>query len=636
MARGLWLAALGGLAALYFHGTVMSTIELMDEGQVVYSSWRVAEGEMPYVGFHQLYGPSVFFVNGALLKLFGVDLRVIRLSLVVLKALVAVFVYVLTRRVASRPVALVLYGLLVAIWGMPIWLFNTPYATYYATALSLAGLLLASAERARWIASGVCMGLAMTFKQTQGIFAFLAIVLFVIVMTPPRAGPATHAARARQWAGGVRLLALGGTLAFAVAYVAPHLATVSAILMLAPLAVLVAGLVVREMAGWPPHDPAIAGLGPIALVSVGAAIPVLAYVALYWRIGALAAFVHDTMVGLPQQIAWFVPLRQPELATVCLTATICASFALVRRLRRGISLTGPLLVCVGAIAGLLVDRARNPGLQPYLLSGRWMTDFFGVLPGVPFFAVGVGALALLGAARRRQAAAATGRPDAGGDEQLGLLVPFAAITVLQLYPSADLPHVAMVLPAFLPLLGYAITRRIERDGPMAAGLALAWLAALSSPFLGARVALSRETFQARFDRASGISGPRLDDAARVVRYLGDAAAPDGDLLVLVDQPMLYFLAGRRSALSGDEYVFYVVGAGYMADEVARKLVDEQDAIRDLARIRPVVVDRRGSVESTRFRRTFPSIARFIDETYRPATSIGGYQVLVPARDTPPG
>ena len=166
------------------------------------------------------------------------------------------------------------------------------------------------------------MGLAMTFKQTQGIFAFLAIVLFVIVMTPPRAGPATHAARARQWAGGVRILALGGTLAFAVAYVAPHLATVSAILMLAPLAVLVAGLVVREMAGWPPHDPAIAGLGPIALVSVGAAIPVLAYVALYWRIGALAAFVHDTMVGLPQQIAWFVPLRQPELATVCLTATI--------------------------------------------------------------------------------------------------------------------------------------------------------------------------------------------------------------------------------------------------------------------------------------------------------------------------
>src|SRR5207245_3733961 len=124
------------------------------------------------------------------------------------------------------------------------------------------------------------------------------------------------------------------------------------------------------------------------------------------------------------------------------------------------SLTGPLLVCVGAIAGLLVDRSRNPGLRPYLLTGRWMTDFFGLLPGVPFFAVGVGALALLGAARRRQAAAATGRPDAGGDEQLGLLVPFAAITVLQLYPSADLPPVALETPAFLPRPGQGSTRRV--------------------------------------------------------------------------------------------------------------------------------------------------------------------------------
>src|SRR5207245_9226318 len=106
VARGVWLAALASLAALYFHGTVMSTIELMDEGQVVYSSWRVAEGEMPYVGFHQLYGPSVFFVNDALLKLFAVDLRVLGLSLLALKALIAVLVYVLNRRLPSRLVSL--------------------------------------------------------------------------------------------------------------------------------------------------------------------------------------------------------------------------------------------------------------------------------------------------------------------------------------------------------------------------------------------------------------------------------------------------------------------------------------------------------------------------------------------------
>src|SRR5207247_7123911 len=83
------------------------------------------------------------------------------------------------------------------------------------------------------------------------------------------------------------------------------------------------------------------------------------------------------------------------------------------------------------------------------------------------------------------------------------------------------------------------------------------------------------------------------------------------LLVLVDQPMLYFLAGRRSALSGDEYVFYVVGAGYMADQVARTLVDEQDAIRDLARTRPVVVDRRGSVRSEEHTSELQSRVEFV-------------------------
>src|SRR5207249_1673917 len=158
---------------------------------------------------------------------------------------------------------------------------------------------------------------------------------FVIVTTPPRAGPAVYARRVRSAAGLLRLLTLCGTLAFALTYLAPHLATVSAALMLAPLASLVAWLIVRELVGWPPCDAAVASLGRLALASVGAALPALVYAVMYWRIGSLAALVRDTAVELPQAIAWFVPFRPPEVATVCLAATIWASFALVRALRRG-------------------------------------------------------------------------------------------------------------------------------------------------------------------------------------------------------------------------------------------------------------------------------------------------------------
>src|SRR5207247_9965012 len=132
--------AVGAVAALYFLGVALRTIEWTDEGQIVYPSWRVADGAVPYVDFHHLYGPSVFLLNGALLALFGRDLRTIRLSLVVVKAAVAALVYAAARRLAPRPVAFAAAAVLIAAWGVPIWLCNTPYASYYGSALCLASL----------------------------------------------------------------------------------------------------------------------------------------------------------------------------------------------------------------------------------------------------------------------------------------------------------------------------------------------------------------------------------------------------------------------------------------------------------------------------------------------------------------
>jgi hypothetical protein len=106
------------------------TLEWVDEGMIVYPSWRTAEGALPYVTFTHVYGPSLFFLNGGLMRVFGADLGVVRLFLVAVKACVVVEVYVLARSVAPAWIALVVSALLVAVWGTPIWLFNAPYATY--------------------------------------------------------------------------------------------------------------------------------------------------------------------------------------------------------------------------------------------------------------------------------------------------------------------------------------------------------------------------------------------------------------------------------------------------------------------------------------------------------------------------
>ena len=70
----LWVAAAG-----YFLVGIGIGIEGVDEGHLVYLSWRVAEGALPYRDFQHWYGPATFFFNGALFRLFGPDLLVVRL-----------------------------------------------------------------------------------------------------------------------------------------------------------------------------------------------------------------------------------------------------------------------------------------------------------------------------------------------------------------------------------------------------------------------------------------------------------------------------------------------------------------------------------------------------------------------------
>src|SRR5262245_48282692 len=169
--RALELAALFALAAGYFALGAPLTLEWTDEGQIVYPSWRVAQGAMPYRDFHHVYGPSLFYLNGALLRLFDADLAVVRASLVALRAAIAVLAYVLASRLATRPWALAAWLLTVAVFGAPWWIFNTPYANHYALACTCAGLLAYLAapgtpRGAGW--AGLCVGVAATFKQTNG------------------------------------------------------------------------------------------------------------------------------------------------------------------------------------------------------------------------------------------------------------------------------------------------------------------------------------------------------------------------------------------------------------------------------------------------------------------------------------
>src|SRR5262249_46380133 len=85
----LAVAAIVRVAAVGFWPGLWLSLEWVAQGQIVYGAWRVARGDLPYRDFVHMYGPSLFFLNGALLRWFGEDLAVIRIALLVVKALLA-------------------------------------------------------------------------------------------------------------------------------------------------------------------------------------------------------------------------------------------------------------------------------------------------------------------------------------------------------------------------------------------------------------------------------------------------------------------------------------------------------------------------------------------------------------------
>ncbi len=657
--KRLVVLALFSVAALYFTQGITANLELSDEGCIIYPIWRVSEGAIPYRDFRQLYGPSVFFVNAALFRLFGTDLLVIRISLVVLKALVAVLVYLLARRVARWPFALIAYLLCVAVWGVPWWMLNSPYASHWAIALNLTALLtflsLSDRPRAAGFVAGVFFGLATTFKQTTGVFGFTSLLVFLACEVP---APPPGVGQTNRRAVLVRLATVLAAAGLLVAYLGPHLMSWSTLLLLAPIATTLVARTVRAVRTGTWSKASLSSLSPMAFAALGMALPLLAYGAFYASNGSLAAVADNLVYGLPQRISRFVSLpgwgvRRPEwfslqdpagpqLGTVVSALAVVAAFAALRLWPKVQAGQQPqrflqrvaIGMCLLAIAAWLRDVWLVGGLTRYIDDGRWLAEVNRLLFWIPLLLVWGSFVSLL-----RMPGGATG---AVGQQRrsLHLLHLHAAIGLCQLYPTADIWHVLMILPAFLPLLAYELDwpQEAQTDVPwsfagrgLPAALCVTLLIWLALPFVSGLVLTNahRPSTGPVFSRATGIwdSRDKLAEAAALVSYLQRATPPEQPILVLSSEPAIYFLAERVSALDNEEYTLYLIGTNLISQEDARGMLDQDRIVARLGAARPVVVDYVGSPASARFIETLPQVANYIRNHYRVARVIGNYRVL---------
>lgn len=617
------VAALGLAALLYFHLGAGFTLELTDEGHLTYLSWRLAQGGLPHRDWHTLYPPPVFVLQGALLRWVGTDLAVLHAALAVAKVAIVLLVFWLARQVAGRAAALLAWIILVAIWGTPLWIFDTPYPNHYATLCTLAALaaLLAGRGAARYaFAAGLCLGLASAFKQTTGVLAYWGVLWFLLYERAgrPFAGPHLGGAALTlaRWG---RAAAIAASALFGAGYLLrmPHAWTTT--VLLTPLLATAALLARRE---WrrPPAAAQVADSLRQAIAATAGATVAPGLVALwYWRAGALPALASDTLIDLPQKFSWFTPFAMPSLFTWAVGLGLAALWAALStarpRLRRA-AWAAAALIGVGLFAAAAGAAPRAGSL--------WGSPI-GTVSSLLAIVIIALIWATLPALFRSDAPSA-----AGADQRALSLVLFtAAWSLLLLQPAADLLHVFMISPIFAVLFAYHLDR-LQRRGAAALLFAVALAAATAAPFA---LTLVRTRAGAAPDavplaRASGINAtaPGAADVAALVAFLADPARAAQPIFVVSNQPLLYFLADRRSPFELDDFTFYMVGLDIIPDAVAAASLDERQLVARLAQIRPLVIDHRRNRASARLARVFPLLGRTLADDYRPLAQFGPFEV----------
>jgi hypothetical protein len=178
--KPILLVSLIGLSITIYYGVALrSPLGLNDEGLVLYGASRIADGYIPYRDTWMTgYSPGQFYVLAGLFKVFGPTVLVARLyGMLILSALSVVW-FLLAREVLSLNIALLVW-LATAIVLIPSASIMPLYPVFPALALGSIGILflVKAVKRMRrlcLVLAGVCMGLAILFRQDLGLYAFSA------------------------------------------------------------------------------------------------------------------------------------------------------------------------------------------------------------------------------------------------------------------------------------------------------------------------------------------------------------------------------------------------------------------------------------------------------------------------------
>lgn len=593
--RREWAAVLVAAAVMFavYAWSGRYWLDMIDEGYFVYLGFRVHAGDLPYRDFDTYYTPGIFYLFAWMFDLFGVSVDPIRVLMSGMRVAWALVLYLLARRVAPWPFALLPFVIVAAVDTAPV--FPEPHPAWPSMLATFATMEVIARHqlsgKLRWlILAGALAGVAMAFKQNIGAFVVLAIGGYLLLHPRPETGRLLILGRF----GYLLLLAAAATL-----LLLPGLSALLAVALLFPI------LVTLGLLGWSSWQQTrvqgwMAGLAPLIVDGLAAGAPFM-LVTLAWLAPLTVALgmrgvPWGLFVGQVNQGALILPLDPPSPATpLVVVAAIWAPLALaLLGGRRALPSRNTMIgIGVGAVvASVLVQfvplggppekpLVEDPTFYPWL---GYLSDELGALfLYVPALAAWAG-LAMLAVNIFR------GRP-AG---MLGWYLLAGSLAALSLYPRVDTIHAMFAGPPLMIVGAAALAlahRTLAGRSSLAvqalvyAGLLLLPAASVAphvywryvtivhsdprSPTPPRYVDLGLERAQVRLPEhiASSVRG--------AVEFVQAGTPPGAPFFAYPVDPLFHFLADRPNPTRFNHFI-----AGALTPS------DLQDVIADLDRAKP--------------------------------------------------
>ncbi len=655
------------LASGYFSLTANRGLDTFDEGYLLYNFEKFSRDQLPHRDFYDIYGPGVYFAGGGLFKLFGEKIIVIRIFLIVMKALMAVFIFWIAGELMPYRFAFLASALFVFCWGDALHrVFNVLYGSHCAHFLGLLAILcsilfLQSDKKRFLLAAGFCGGLALLFKLPAGIFILVGLVLFLCYREQlfadgdeyPKEG--VYAEGAGFLFGRILKLSLiiGVAGSFALYLLRYRLDIYYFGIFLLPFFLFLSPMLAGEIAalrggavsgeGWRRHSGFRCLMGEIGLLALGPASILLLEFLLYWKAGGLEELFYDTFV-LPFSINYYWPMYEHRFHALLIAVVfLCGLVFSIAGMRRSKSSRGGelrffllvLAVLLGPTAYIFLSETPFVIWRARITHTLWTLS---LLAAFPVFA------------KLRDEEAEEARYKL----LLFLCCTFSSLFLLLAFPRSDEVHFLMNSTVIFVLIGFLLWKLNQTASHLfkrKTRLGAIWVAAgaclIILPFLWSLkvfylqslpVPLKKEGEGLRFHSFFELKSPRargvklhvvkqyvdLDDT---IEFIRSHVEPDQPIFVICEDQIIYFLSERDSVLSKENYFAYLSNFGFL-NLSGRLGFDDEEMARRLIRTKPrFVIQQIDDVETNSFLNAWPKTAAILKSQYGPTQQFGRFQIL---------